>query len=374
MKIVITGGHHSPALAIVDELAGTGKIKSPEEIYWFGHKYSVWGDRNVSAEYEEVLERKIKFFDLHAGKIYRTFNPLKLIRLPLGLFQSLIALIRIKPELIISFGGYLAFPVVISGWILRVPIVTHEQTMVSGLANRLIALFAQKVFISWPQSAKYFPPAKTVLTGNPVRSAIFRRRDGLFFFPENRRDLRTLYVTGGKQGSHFINELVRQCLIDLLKNFNIIHQSGRVSFYNDRRNIEELVRGLPEQLKNGYILKDFFNEAEIGSVFGRADIIVSRSGANTVYEIALLGKPAILIPIPWSSQNEQKENALFLDRLGSAILLEQDALTPVKLVEACLKINSKYDSYRSGAKLARQYVRADAAENIVKEIGLMFGN
>ena len=170
-SLVITGGHHTGALEVAKSFSASGV-----PVVWFGHRHSLWGDPSDSAEYREVTAAGIPFYDLWAGKFYRTLNPLKLIRIPYGFLQAFHYLITLKPSGIVSFGGYLAVPTVICGWLLGIPSVTHEQTVVGGWANRLIALFAQKIAVSWPESLKYYPQHKTILTGLPLRPEILKMK------------------------------------------------------------------------------------------------------------------------------------------------------------------------------------------------------
>ncbi len=154
MKIVITGGHHSSALPVIKEL----QEKYPEvQIFWFGHKFSAQGDKNPTLEFHEITALGIPFYHIHAGKFYRTLNPKRLAKIPYGFFQCLSLLIKLKPDAIMSFGGYLAVPAVLAGRLLGIPAITHEQTVVAGWANRLISKVVQKVLISWQESAKFFP-------------------------------------------------------------------------------------------------------------------------------------------------------------------------------------------------------------------------
>src|SRR3989338_10202365 len=145
MKIVIAGGHHSSALPVIHEL----NRQFPDvQIIWLGHKYSLKGDKNPTLEFYEVTALGIPFYEVKAGKLYKAFNLGRLLKVPFGFFQSLILLIKIKPDIILSFGGYLAVPVVLAGWLLRIPSVTHEQTVAVGYANRAIAPFVDKIFLT----------------------------------------------------------------------------------------------------------------------------------------------------------------------------------------------------------------------------------
>jgi len=359
-KIVIVGGHHTPALAVVDALAQETKI------FWIGHKFSMWGDKNASAEYQEITKRGIPFYDLKAGKLYKTFHPLKLLRLPFGFFQAFYYLLKIRPSLIVSFGGYLAPPVVIAGWVLRIPSVTHEQTVIGGWANRLVARFAKRIFVSWEESLKHFPKSKTIITGNPLRHSIFEVKEPLNPIPSPLNP--TIYITGGKQGSHVINEAVKQALPELLEKYNVIHQCGRSTVHDDHQELSSGGKELNPDLRSRYVLKDYFTEEEIGAVFSAADVVISRAGANIVYELAALGKPAILIPIPWVSHNEQRKNAEILVNAGSAVILEEKDLSAESIMLHSTILLSDLEKYREGGKRVQKLVRLDAADRIAEEI------
>lgn len=368
LKIVFVGGHHTPALAVLDALAGKFRHRQiTYRFFWLGHRRSMWGDKKDSAEYLEVVGRGLPFYNLKAGKLYRTFNPRKLLRLPWGLFQAFYYLLLIRPVLVVSFGGYLALPVALAASFFRVPFVTHEQTAAAGWSNRLLGFFAKKVFISWPSSAKYFPAAKTLLTGNPVRRDIFQAASPLAF-PGARESLPTIYITGGKQGAHAVNMVVQKALPILLEKYNLIHQCGHSTVTNDYLNLMRSREQLPAALKSGYLLKDYFGAEEIGAVFAKASFVISRSGANTVTELMALGKPAILIPLPNTPGQEQEKNAQMLESAGLAFIISQTALTPETLIGACARLVNDPSRYQDAARKARELFHPAAADIIAGEI------
>lgn len=353
IKIAVTGGHHTPALAVIEKLKERGNFN----FYWMG-----W---TTQTEYRAIKKLDIPLLNLQAGKIYRTYSLRELARLPLSFFHALYLLVKIRPRLIISFGGYLAAPVVLAGFLMRIPTVTHEQTIVAGWANRLISFFAKKIFVSWEQSMRFFSESKAVLTGNPVRRAVFEVRTSRFRFPER---LPTIYVTGGKQGSHVINETVRRALSEFLSRYNVIHQTGSSEVYRDYQKILVLRDQLPKKLARRYLVQEYFGEDEIGAVFKAADLVIARAGANTVVELAALGKPAILIPIPWVSHNEQMENAKLLERAGLAIILPQERLSSSNLLREVERMIGDLERYREKGREARKLINLSAADKIVDEI------
>lgn len=354
-KIVICGGHHNSALVLAEEL-----IKEGYQVLWFGHKYSMIGDKKPSAEYLEVTKKQIPFFEIKAGKFqpnYR-FWP-NLLRIPLGFFQSFLALLKTKPDLVVSFGGYLALPVAFCSYLLGIPVVTHEQTTVIGLSNLLISKIAKKIFITFPSSAKFFPQSKVILTGLPLRKNLFEMNKKLF-----SNSKKTIYITGGKQGAHVINKAVFEILPELLKKFNIIHQCGSTTLFDDIKTAEQIKCSLGNGGKN-YLVSEYFFDSEIGTIFGSADFVISRAGAHTVYELMVLEKPAILIPIPWSHQNEQVENAKILVDLGLAEILPQEELEKGKLLEFILTFEKNLSKYTLKGKFK---IEKHAEKIITQEI------
>lgn len=362
MKLVFTGGHHNSSLEVLKRIR---KLKPEAEFLWLGHRHTSLRDRSDSAEYCEVTSADIKFVELKAGKFYKVLNPIYLLRIPYGFIQAFYHLYKFKPDIIVSFGGYLAVPVVIAGKLLGIKSVTHEQTSVVGMANRVIGKYATRIFITWPQSQVYFDKKKTILTGLPVRESIFKTDSKSFKFDNN---LPTIYITGGKQGSHLINLAVSEKLSELLKITNIIHQTGANTTTKDNEILKEKREAMNQELKERYILKDFVYEDEIGSVFAASDIIISRAGAHIIYEILAVGKPSILVPIPWSSHNEQLMNAKMVVDMGLGKLLEQEDLTGDHLYEAVADMLKNIDEYKKNAQKAKEKIILDAADKIAEEI------
>ncbi len=326
MRVVITGGHHSSALPVISELQA---LHPDLEIYWLGHKYSMRGNKNPTLEYQEITAMGISFYELKAGKFYKTYNIGRLLKIPYGFFQAFYYLIKLKPDVILSFGGYLAVPVVLAGWVLRIPAVTHEQTVVAGYANKLIARFAKRIFVSWDDSCKFFPKSKVFYTGLPLRSALFEVRSNEF---DINPALPTIYITAGKTGSHSINMVVKEIQHKLLEICNVIHQCGDHSQFND---YELLTKNLAGKTFPGKLfVRKFVYEDNIGEVFAKASVFVSRSGAHTTKEILTFKKKAVLIPIPWVSHNEQYENAKVAVKEGLAVIVDEPNLTPSLLLEA----------------------------------------
>jgi UDP-N-acetylglucosamine--N-acetylmuramyl-(pentapeptide) pyrophosphoryl-undecaprenol N-acetylglucosamine transferase len=364
MKICMTGGHITPALATVKELQNRGN----HEIFFIGRKTATEGDRTPSIESQIVPQIGLKFFPIHPGRLQRRFSLYtipSLLRTPYSFFESLGILLRESPNIVVSFGGYVALPVVIAAWCLQIPIITHEQTSVVGLANKIISYFATRVAVSFESSLKYFPPKKTVLTGNPIRPDIFQVK--------NRRLLITsrhpiILVTGGNQGSHVINMAVAKILPKLLEKYIVIHQVGMAGVYNDYETFEEIKSKLPAKLAASYHLERFIGPDEFGAVLKSTDLAIARSGANAVVDFAANKVPAIFIPLPFATHDEQTKNARLLVDAGSAVILPQRELTPERLLGVTEMMIQNIRRYKKAATSAKKLIKLDAAKLLADEV------
>lgn len=333
--IFITGGHFAPAKAVISYLIGW-------EIYYVGRKYAMEGEKAEALEYKEIKD--VHYLVITTGRLQRKFfvnvkqSIIALLKIPVGFIQSFLWLVLYRPDIILSFGGYVALPVVICGWLLDIPIITHEQTQSLGLANQIISLIANKV-----------------LKGSVLRREVLEAKI---------TDTNTIFVTGGNQGSHVINLAVEEIVDRLVKKYKVVHQMGDSSLKDFDR---------AKKIKNYFPVK-FLTGEEQASTMASAKIIISRAGANTLDEIAYLGKPVILVPIPWSSGGEQQKNAQKLFDLGMAEIIHQDKLNGQTLLDVIKKISDNYDFYFENGKKGKAIVSPDAAKEIVEELTKIVDN
>lgn len=338
-KIVMTGGgsggHVSVSLALLSELESRYSNLNEKLLYIGGDLGMVGDSSGKSFEQKRFEGTKYNFKVIRAGKLQReiSFNTLKLLfRSILGFFDSYKLLKGFKPDLIISTGGYVSVPVCLIGYLLKIPIYIHEQTAAVGLSNKISSMVAKKIFVTFKESERYFPKEKTITTGNPVRKEIFEisnSKTDLSLALDVMKDnnLPIIYVSGGGLGSHKINVCVRDSLIHLLEKYQVVLQTGENTFYNDYDVLTTEWKKLPEKLRNRLFVTKYINNEEIGKVFNYSVLFIGRSGANTVYELGVLKKQSILIPIPWVTHNEQEKNAKVLEKLGLAKILKEDTLT-----------------------------------------------
>lgn len=319
MKILVTGGHFTPAYAVIE------KLKNNNEIIFVGRKYAFEGENSESLEFKTISELGIKFYDLKTGRFQRRFTKHtipSLLKVPGGIIKAISLVKKINPDIVLTFGGYIGLPVSLAAYISGVPIVVHEQTQDAGLSNKIISRFAHKVCVSFESSRKYFPQNKVVFTGNPVRQEIFKPLKSIDI-PEN---LRIIYITGGSTGSHFINDLVLGSLSRLLEKYVVIHQTGDSGVFRDFEKLEKARRSFSFELQKRYILKKFISLSEIGWIYKNASIVVARSGINTVCEILALSKLCLLIPLPHGQSEEQLKNANLVKKSVLGDYIEQNKI------------------------------------------------
>lgn len=360
MRIVICGGHLTPALALLERL----EVKKDFEIYFFGRKYATEESLNFSAEYKVLAKKPLKFTSITTGRLQRKFTRhtiLSLLKIPIGFIQSFFYLAKIRPNLIISFGGYLSPPVVFAGWLLGIDSITHEQASIAGLATKINSLFTKKVFLTWHQSQKYFDKGGTEIIGNLTRQSIFKKTAKNPKIQEflNRAG-KLILATGGNLGSHFLNKRIF-ALVPELKNYLIFHQVGTTNFEGDLDRAKKIKQA-------NYFAVDYLDSDDIGAVLNRADLVISRSGANTVWDLAVLGKVAVFIPLPISAGGEQLANSKILEAVGSARVLSQDKVNESSLTSTIDKVFKNHKAFEARAKAFAKTLPIDAAEKVAKYI------
>lgn len=317
--LIFTGGHHTSSLVVAKTLKNQGW-----NIVWFGHRHTSLGDKADSGEFIDVTKANIEFVNLKAGKLYRSFHIIKLLRIPYGFFQAYYELLKRRQSVkgVVSFGGYLAVPTVLAAKLLGIPVITHEQTVVGGWANKLIGKYSQKILLTWPESQKYYKSNKTVIVGLPLRPEV----SNLINKTKSSNHRPVIYITGGKQGSHVINKIIFEAIDELCEKYTVIHQTGNSTHFNDSQ--------IASEIKNKYYEYFSYGSEEAVAAFEKADVVIGRSGAHTCYELGILGKKSVLIPIPWSSHDEQYKNAQVLEKSKIAVILPQNKLDKQSLLAA----------------------------------------
>lgn len=363
-KILICGGHPTPALAVVDELK---RNHAEIDLIFVGRKYAIESERTLSYEFKGCTERNIQFRELQAGRLTRLITKssiLNMLRVPFGFFQALIILLQENPTVVISFGGYIALPISFWSWILQKPVFTHEQTMKPGTANKLIGFFSQQIFVAFESVISYFPHSKTQWIGNPVRDVVFKQNPLTFELDET---MPILYITGGSLGSHSINNHVFTLLPELLQKYTIIHQTGDVKEYGDYDQSIKLKREWKKTAPNRYVPLAHVSDADIGAVYEKAEFVIGRSGANTFFELIALQKPAICIPLPWSANGEQKAHADFFHQhmIGEVFDQKNESALLLKIINA---MHKQIKTYKEAFNSLPLQLKDDATQTLVEKV------
>ena len=219
---------------------------------------------------------------------------------------------REKPRAVLGVGGYVSVPICVAAYTLRIPVYLQEQNASVGIANRFLGKLAKRVFLGFEQAKVSFAAQKVIVTGNPIRKE-FTRSD----FPEYQPNSNTLFVFGGSQGAIAVNNVIIDCLSELYLNYpglRIIHQTGE-------KECPRVKQAYAEKFQGPYEILPFIND--MASIYAKASLVISRSGALTVSELIQVGRPAILIPFPRTGQNDQTDNARFLEQKGVGRMIEQ---------------------------------------------------
>lgn len=281
----------------------------------------------------------VPFKGVSSGKLRRYFSwqnfidPFKII---LGCIQAYYYLGKIKPSLIFSKGGFVAFPVVIAAWLKGIPVIAHESDLTPGLANRLSFPFAKIICLTFKEGARYFKnDSKLVITGTPIRESLLQgnkeRAMGLCQFQQEKP---CLLVIGGGQGASHINQVVRDALPELIKSYNIIHLCGQGK-------IDSSLKSNP-----GYAQFEYLGQ-ELADCYALSTIVLSRSGANSVYEILTLNKPHVFVPLPLkASRGDQIHNARYFERLGVSYVIMEEALNKASLLSALEELHLCQDKVK----------------------------
>lgn len=309
-----SGGHVYPGIAVVESLKGREDI----EIYWLGSKKGI--EKKILEEFD------IPFYGIPSGKFRRYLsyrNILDVFKIIFGIIAAFFLLLKLKPRLLFSKGGYVSVPPVLAARMLGIPVFSHESDFDPGLATRINSRFSEKIFLSYPESAGYFPAsyrAKIEITGNPVRESIENGNSNL-----GKKILGCtltkplLLVLGGSQGARQINRLIWKNLDTLCRTAFVVHQFG--------------ARETEIPVREGYFAKEYFNE-EFPHILAAADLIISRAGAGTLWEAAANSKPLILLPLEGSAtRGDQIRNAEYFEKKGAALVIREESGEQERLAE-----------------------------------------
>lgn len=338
-----TAGHVTPHFALLKGMKARGW-----DVFYVGSK---------GLEKPLVEAQGIPFYPIAAGKLRRYLsaeNLADVFRILMGLFQALRILAAQKPDVIFSKGGFVAVPVAVAAWILRIPVVSHESDLTPGLANKLIAPFAKKILFTFPETKNHLPPS-SVRVGTPVRSELLSGSPhaGLALCGFSKQEtLPTFLVMGGSQGAQRINEALLVILPWIVERARVIHLTGKgkqLAFRHPRYKAFEFV------------------SSELSDLYALSDFVISRAGANSIFEILSLKKPMLLIPLEIASRGDQVLNALSFEKSGWAHVLRENSLDPPSLKAAIENLMTSGEHMRTAQ---RAYNAGNAPEDILNILSI----
>ena len=333
-----SGGHVIPSLAVAREL----RLR--------GHECVFIGTRNgFEARLAPGAGFPIEYIEIGGLKRVGMGQTLRtMLQLPTGIFRARRLLRRLAASAIFSMGGYAAGPVVLAGWWIRVPIIIMEPNAIPGFTNRKMARVVWRALLNFREAARFFPPGRSEVTGLPVRAEFFN-------LPvKTRTECVTVLITGGSQGSRTLNNAARESWRYFRESgfpIQFIHQTGRNMH-------EELSREFASAGVAGEVVP--FIE-DMPAAFARADIVVCRSGAGAMAELAAAGKPSILVPLPTAADNHQLHNAQAFERAGAARVVLDREMDGKRLYEGVRSLSADADTLDRMSRRAREFAHPGAA-------------
>lgn len=354
MKVIIagggTGGHIFPAVSVAEEILGRD---ASNEVLFVGTRTGLENEILSKRGYriEHITARGMKGSGM-VRSVKAVFAAIT------GVSESMSILKSFKPDVVLGVGGYVSGPMVLAASLRGVPTAICEQNAYPGIANRILGKFVKKVFTTFDDAAAFFPGGKVVLTGNPIRRDILTGRPG----GKNPEGL-TILVFGGSQGARRLNVSVPEALSMLGRSdLSVIHQTGAKDVESVKKAYEGY--GIPARVMP-------FIDDMAGS-YAEADFVIARSGAGTVAEITALGKPSLLIPYPYATNDHQMANARSLEKTGAAIVMRDGEAEPGNLREALTNVFQK-DKLDRMSRAALLLGRPGAASDIVDRIYMLAG-
>lgn len=360
-----TGGHFYPIVAIaeaINDLVREKRLVAPKLYYLAPNSF----------DQKALFENGVIYISIPAGKRrrYASFqNFIDLFITLAGSIMALFTLFRLYPDVVVSKGGYGSVPTVLAARFLRIPIIIHESDAKPGRATLLAAPWATKIAISFDSAASYFPEKvrdRIARTGIPIRKALAHlETEGAEQYLGLEKGLPTILILGGSQGAVRINETVLSSLADLVSVANVIHQTGPANIKNVETVAEVVLTGSPHAPR--YHPINYLSQTSLQRAAGVADLIISRGGANSIAEISLWGKPAIIIPIPEVISHDQRTNAYAYARTGAAIVLEEENLAPHLFVSEIRRILNDSELTKRMGAAAAGFTDPDAARVLADE-------
>ncbi|MCR5401250.1 MAG: undecaprenyldiphospho-muramoylpentapeptide beta-N-acetylglucosaminyltransferase [Treponema sp.] len=369
-----TGGHIYPGLAVADSLRALCNKNGKEvKIFWIGNSSGM--DRNIVSKNVDSEGRRSAdvFYGIPSGKLRRYFsirNFFDIFKIAFGFISSFFILLKIKPALLFSKGGFVSVPPCLAAKLLRIPVFTHECDFTPGLATKLNSRSAEKILVTYEETKNYFPASlqkKCLVCGNPVRPVFYQTKvqNALDFLGIKEKTKPLLFVQGGSLGAHQINSLVQENINWLCQHFMVVHQTGSKE--------GEVFKNfaLDKQEKGDYKPYPFIY-SEMCDLMALSDVILSRAGANSIWECAVLLKPMVLIPLCGSgTRGDQEDNAENFQKKNAALVLSRENASSEKLIEALTKLLDEGERKKMSdacLKMCQESCQGKKSDEIISEL------
>jgi len=341
-----TGGHLYPGLAVADEVKRRG-----------GQVLFVGTERGIEARAVPAAGYPLELLKVTGLKRMGVVGGGRaLLRLPLAFWQSWKILRRFSPDCVLGVGGYASGPLVLMAALTGIPTALQEQNSAAGLTNRVLGRFAKRIFFGFTEAASAFSQSKCVVTGNPVRQMFVQHAQEA----KTQAVVGSLLVVGGSQGAKAVNDLMLGAMQHLAKSGAapmVVHQAGKTDC--DRLKQGYAAAGLSENARVVPFIDDMV------AAYGGAELVIGRAGALTLAELAIVGRPAILIPLPTAADDHQTKNAHAFEVAGAAVVLRQGETTPEKLGALISELLGDKARLERMASAMRGLGRPQAAEAVV---------
>lgn len=360
-----TGGHFYPIIAVVEELNQLVKDKHllvPEVYYMSPNPYNsgLLFENNVIYKRNTAGKLRHYFSILNFFDLFKTF---------VGILVSTYEIYRIYPDVVFGKGGYASFPALFAAKLLHIPVVIHESDSIPGRVSLWAGKFAEKIAVSYPDAAKYFPRDKQdriAHTGNPVRKDIADPIvSGAREFLKIEENIPIVLVLGGSLGSGHINNILIEDLPKLVEKYAIIHQTGKEKYAEAKATADAVL--YKSEHKDRYKPFDYLNALAMRMSAGVASVVVSRAG-STIFEIAAWGLPSIIVPIPEPTSHDQRSNAFAYARAGACEVIEQSNLTANILGAEIDRLVNNLPERGKMITAAKAFYKPDAAKMVAEEI------
>ena len=366
MKIIFTGGgsggHFYPIIAItesIEKLSKENKLIGPKLYFFSPTPYNPGFLYDHNIEYKQVT----------AGKLRRYFsimNFVDLFKMAWGVILATLDVFDIFPDVVFGKGGYGSFPTLMAARILGIPVFIHESDSAPGRVNKWAGKFAKRIAVSYKEASSYFPAERVALTGQPViKEHLQTIENGASEFFNFDESIPTIFILGGSQGSETINNIILDSLLDLLKDYQIIHQTGQSNFDVIKESADSIL--LESKYRNRYRPYPYLNNLEMRMASGCSSLVISRAG-STIFEIASWNKPSIIIPISDSNQNHQVKNAFAYAESGACSVIKEENLKTHILISEIKRILEQENVKEKMIESAKNFFKPDAGDVIAKEL------